>query len=112
MSKYDELLARSKFFKNSENSFGTYQANEILKSTEDNSFFEAGHKFTLNDNVEIKSTDELKQILEKEIISIINDVQLKKSFEQVKYEASGKTDWNDQQSKKQLLELCHKAHCK
>lgn len=83
VSKYDQLLASSKFFKRSSNSFGTYQANEILKSTEDNSFFEAGHKFTLNDNVEIKSTDELKEILEKEITSIINDVNLKKSFEQV-----------------------------
>lgn len=28
---------------------------------------------------------------------------MKKSFEQVKYEASGKTDWDDQQAKKQLL---------
>ncbi|MEY2792981.1 MAG: hypothetical protein RJA76_973 [Bacteroidota bacterium] len=83
VSKYNELLAKSKFFKSSKNSFGTYQANEIVKSTEDNSFFEAGHKFTLNDNIEIKSTNELKQILENEITSIINDGNLKKSFEQV-----------------------------
>ncbi len=83
VSKYNELLSRSKFFKSSKNSFGTYQANEIVKSTEDNSFFEAGHKFTLNDNIEIKSTNELKQILENEITSIINDGNLKKSFEQV-----------------------------
>ena len=83
ITKYDELLAKSKFFKSSENSFGTYQANELLKSTEDNSFFEAGHKFTLNDNAEIKSADELKELLQNEITAIVNDEKLKKSFDQV-----------------------------
>lgn len=81
--KYDELLKKSKFFKSSGNSFGTYQANELLKSTEDNSFFEAGHKFTLSDNAEIKSAGELKQLLQNEITTIINDEELKKSFDQV-----------------------------
>ncbi|MBK8944105.1 MAG: hypothetical protein IPM32_02435 [Ignavibacteriae bacterium] len=83
VTKYDELLAKSKFFKSSENSFGTYQANELLKSIEDNSFFDAGHKFTLNDNAEIKSADELKQLLQNEITAIVNDEKLKKSFDQV-----------------------------
>lgn len=83
VAKYDELLVKSKFFKSSENSFGTYQANELLKSTEDNSFFDAGHKFTLNDNAEIKSADELKQLLQNEITAIVNDEKLKKSFDQV-----------------------------
>lgn len=83
VTKYNELLKKSKFFKSSGNSFGTYQANELLKSTEDNSYFEAGHKFTLNDNVEIKSTQELKQLLQNEISSIVNDEKLKKSFDQV-----------------------------
>ena len=83
VSKYDELLKKSKFFKSSGNSFGTYQANELLKSTEDNSYFEAGHKFTLSDNEEIKSVEELKQLLQKEITAIVNDEKLKKSFDQV-----------------------------
>lgn len=83
VTKYDELLTKSKFFKSSGNSFGTYQANELLKSTEDNSFFEAGHKFTLSDNAEIKSVEELKQLLQKEITAIVNDEKLKKSFDQV-----------------------------
>ncbi len=83
VTKYDELLRNSKFFKSSGNSFGTYQANELFKSTEDNSFFEAGHKFTLSNNAEIKSAEELKQLLQKEITSILNDEKLKKSFEQV-----------------------------
>jgi hypothetical protein len=83
VTKYDELLTKSKFFKSSANSFGTYQANELLKSTEDNSYFEAGHKFTLSDNAEIKSASELKQLLQDEITSIVNDEKLKKSFDQV-----------------------------
>lgn len=83
VTKYDELLKKSKFFKSSGNSFGTYQANELLESTKDNSYFEAGHKFTLNDNAEIKSAEELKQLLQTEIKNIVNDEKLKKSFDQV-----------------------------
>lgn len=83
VTKYDELLKKSKFFKSSGNSFGTYQANELLKSTEDNSYFDAGHKFTLSDNIEIKSAKELKKLLQDEITSIVNDEKLKKSFDQV-----------------------------
>lgn len=83
VTKYDELLSKSKFFKSSTNSFGTYQANELLKSIEDNSFFDAGHKFKLSDNLEINSAGELKILLQNEINSIVNDEKLKKSFEQV-----------------------------
>ena len=83
INNYNELLNKSKFFKSSNNSFGTLQANELLKSTEDNSYFEAGHKFILSDNAEIKSAEELKQLLQKEITNIVNDEKLKKSFEQV-----------------------------
>jgi hypothetical protein len=83
VTKYNDLLTKSKFFKSSANSFGTYQANELLKSTEDNSYFEAGHKFTLSNSVEIKSAGELKQLLQNEITSIVNDDKLKKSFDQV-----------------------------
>ncbi|MBI5373633.1 MAG: hypothetical protein HZA79_16535 [Sphingobacteriales bacterium] len=83
ISNYNNLLKKSKFFKSSKNSFGTFQANELLKSIEDNSYFDAGHKFTLSDKAEIKSAEELKQLLQKEITSIVNDEKLKKSFDQV-----------------------------
>ena len=83
INNYNDLLNKSKFFKSSKNSFGTFQANELLKSTEDNSYFDAGHKFTLSDKAEIKSAEELKQLLQKEITSIVNDEKLKKSFDQV-----------------------------
>ncbi|MBL7910429.1 MAG: hypothetical protein JNJ41_05210 [Bacteroidia bacterium] len=80
---YNDLLNKSRFFKGSNNSFGTFQANELLKSTEDNSYFDAGHKFTLSDNIEINSAKELQLLVQKEITSIVNDEKLKKSFDQV-----------------------------
>lgn len=83
IKSYNELLRKSKFFKSSQNPFGTYQANELLKSTEDNSYFDAGHKLVLSDSDEIKSAEELKTLLQKEITSIVNDEKLKKSFDQV-----------------------------
>lgn len=84
VSDYKNLLTKSNFFKlKGDNSFGTYQANEILKSIEDNTFFDAGHKFILEDGTEIKNAQKLKDIVTREIEKIINDEKLKKSFEQV-----------------------------
>jgi len=82
-TKYEELLKKSKFFRSSANSFGTYQANELFNSTKDNSYFDAGHKFTLRDSGEVKSSAELQQLLQTEITSIVNDAGLKKSFDEV-----------------------------
>lgn len=83
VTKYNELLIKSKFFNKSGNSFGTYQANELLKSITDNSYFEAGHRLTLSDNEEIKSAEELKKLFETEINNILTDQELKKSFDKV-----------------------------
>ncbi|SDL52054.1 hypothetical protein SAMN04488034_105157 [Salinimicrobium catena] len=84
VSDYKNIISNSKFFKESaNNSFGTYQANTIIKSIEDNSFFEAGHKFVLEDGTEIENAENLKTIVEEEIQNILNDEKLKKSFEKV-----------------------------
>lgn len=84
ITDYKKLLSESSFFKQTgNNSFGTYQANEILKSIEDNSFFEAGHKFVLEDGTEINNSESLKVIVEAEIDKIINDVKLKQSFDRI-----------------------------
>lgn len=81
--KYEELLSNSKFFRSSNNSFGTHQANELLKSIDDNSYFDAGHVFKLSNNEEIRSVIELKQLLENEIEAIVNDENLRKTFDKV-----------------------------
>lgn len=84
VSNYKNIISKSKFFKESaDNTFGTYQANNIIRSIEDNSFFEAGHKFILEDGTEIDNAENLKAIVKEEIEKILNDEKLKKSFEKV-----------------------------
>ena len=83
IQQYDSLVSNSAFFKKSSNTFGTYQANELLKSIEDNSFFEAGHSINLSDDSKIKSAEGLKELLEAEIKKIIDDEKLKKIFDTI-----------------------------
>jgi len=84
VTDYKNIISKSRFFKETaNNTFGTYQANIIIKSIEDNSFFEAGHKFVLDDGTEIENAENLKSIVEAEIQSILSDEKLKKSFEKV-----------------------------
>lgn len=84
MSDYKILITNSKFFKETDGkSFGTYQASELLKSIEDNSFFEAGHKFVLEDGTEITDSQTLEDVVKAEIEKIVNDVKLKASFDKV-----------------------------
>jgi ABC-type cobalamin/Fe3+-siderophores transport system ATPase subunit len=84
IKNYRNLISKSNFFKESaENTFGTYQANEIVKSIEDNSFFEAGHKFVLEDGTEINDSEQLKKIVQEEIQKILSDEKLKQAFEKV-----------------------------
>jgi hypothetical protein len=84
INSYQNLLSKSKFFKDSaKNSFGTYQANEIIKSIEDNAFFDAGHKFILEDGTEIASSEMLKQVVQQEIQAILEDKNLKDAFDKV-----------------------------
>lgn len=80
---YEELLGKSSFFKKSSNSFGTYQASEILKSIDDNSYFEAGHALEINGQTKIRSSTKLKELVEAEINSIVNNKDLKKIFDKV-----------------------------
>lgn len=83
IQQYDSLVSQSAFFKKSANTFGTYQANELLKSIEDNSFFEAGHSIKLSDDSKINSAEDLRGLLESEIKKIINDEKLKKIFDTI-----------------------------
>lgn len=84
ISTYESLMSQSSFFKGSaDNSFGTYQANTILKSIDDNAFFDAGHRFTLKDQREISNKEELKALISAEIEKISEDDSLKKVFERI-----------------------------
>ncbi len=83
IENYDLLVSKSDFFKKSNNTFGTYQASEILKSIEDDSFFEAGHVLELSNNTKIESATQLKELLDNEVNKIVNDKELKKIFDKV-----------------------------
>lgn len=84
INNYKSIISKSKFFKESAyNTFGTYQANTIIKSIDDNSFFEAGHRFILEDGTKITNVENLRVLVEEEIEKILNDDKLKKSFDKV-----------------------------
>jgi len=83
IKQYESLLTESNFFKKSANTFGTYQANEIINSVKDNSFFDAGHFIELSDATKISSVDEFEKLVDDEIQKILNDAKLKKAFEKI-----------------------------
>lgn len=92
INQYENLISNSNFFKQSDNSFGTYQAKTILKSIQDDSFFQAGHNLQLSDDNTIKSANEFNQYLESEIEKVVNDPELKKLFEKVDKAITGNAD--------------------
>ena len=83
IKNYESIISKSKFFKKSENTFGTYQASEILKSINDESFFEAGHCLELNNNAKIESANDFKKIIDDEINNIVNNEELRKVFDKI-----------------------------
>lgn len=84
-NQYKDLLEKSFFFKSNNDgvSFGTFQANQLLDSVADDSFFYAKHKLILSDNREITSKKQLQQIVNDEITKVLNDEKLKESFDKI-----------------------------
>ncbi len=83
IQSYEALISKSKLFKKSNNTFGTYQASEILKSISNNSFFDAGHSLGLADNTQIHSASDFKTLLQAEIDKVVSNDELKKLFDKV-----------------------------
>jgi len=92
IKNYESIISKSNFFKKSENTFGTYQASEILKSINDDSFFEAGHSLDLNDNEKVASAKDFKEIIENEISNIVNDEEIRKVFDKIEKAISANTE--------------------
>lgn len=82
---YSDLLNKSDFFKSNGKGvpFGTYQANALITSVEDDSFFEAKHKLVLSNKQEITSTEQLKELVTTELNKILDDEKLKKAFDKI-----------------------------
>lgn len=83
IESYETLISESDLFKKSDNTFGTYQAGEILKSVSDNSFFEAGHSLELANRTQINSAEDFKVLLQSEIDKVVEDEKLKELFGKV-----------------------------
>lgn len=83
IQSYETIISKSTLFKKSGNTFGTYQASEILKSVSNNSFFEAGHLLELADHTQVHSADDFKNLLQSEIDKVVSDDELKKHFDKV-----------------------------
>lgn len=83
VQNYESLIESSDFFKKSDNTFGTYQAGVLMKSTSDNSFFEAGHSLVLSNSKSLTSSEELKDLIEQEVGKVVNDSKLKLIFDKV-----------------------------
>ncbi|WBV52890.1 ATP-binding protein [Chryseobacterium gambrini] len=84
INNYNNIISNSRLFKLTEdNSFGTYQANMIMKSIEDNSYFDAGHTFVLEDGTRIQNSQELEILYREELDKVLADETLKKSFDKV-----------------------------
>jgi hypothetical protein len=84
IEKYNQLLEASTYFK--KGIFNYYNAATIAKSLADNGFFKAKHTVTLNADAktEISSQAELEKLIEDEQNIILNDVELKKKFAEIK----------------------------
>ena len=82
--EYTNVLTQSAFFKVVNNVvFGTEQADTILKSLKDDSFFKVGHKITLDGGITINTYDEFKGKYDGELAQIVNDPAVKKVFDKI-----------------------------
>ena len=91
-TQYNQLLRESDFFHvEGDKSFGTYQAALLGKAFKDEEYFSVQHKLVLRNAEEITSTQAYNQKIKDEKDRILNDDELKKTFEAItkKVEANG-----------------------
>ena len=80
IAKYNELLGKSKYFK--KGTFDYYDAATVAKSLASHGFFEASHSVTLNaeTKTEVTSQKQLEDLIAKEKAAILEDNELRKTF--------------------------------
>ena len=87
--QYNKLLSDSNIFGRKGSSFGTVEADKIVKAVQDGSFFEAGHKLILDGNQEILSRDEFESLINSELERITDDKDLRKIFDRIEKKLKG-----------------------
>lgn len=83
--RYSELLIDSSLFSFSADgkSFGSHQANELVKVTKDDAFFRANHHLRLSNGTEIESANQLKTLVVEELGKIAEDKELQKQLTKI-----------------------------
>ena len=97
ITRYNELLDTSIYFR--KGVFEYYHASLIAKTLKSNGFFDAKHTVTLNtdadENREIRTQQQLEDIVQEELDGITNDVALKKKFGKIKKQLEKNTQLRD-----------------
>ena len=89
ITRYDELLAASTFFK--KGIFDYFNAAQVAVSLAKNGFFSASHSVNLKsagETIEINTQAELAQVIEREKETILKDKKLIKTFDAVQTQLS------------------------
>jgi len=94
ITKYNELLKKSTYFKKG---FNYYNASTIAKQLTDQGFFYAKHSVTLNAATPtvINSQAEFEKVIEDEKNAILQNIELKKRFDQIEKQISKNADLRD-----------------
>lgn len=93
ISKYNELISTSPIFRTVEGkTFGTHQATELQKSVMSGEFFCVEHHILLYGGRKISTTEELVDVFDKEKERIVNNPDLKKTFDRITKDVDGNNE--------------------
>ena len=90
--KYQELLSESRIYTSGKNSFGTSQANALVKSIGDERYFTAMHKFVLRGAEEVSSKESLETLILSEYDRIFQNPDLKRLFDRIEKKINANAD--------------------
>lgn len=89
---YKDVIKDSNLFTEGEDSFGTYQIVQLIKSVEDDRFFKASHKIVLKGGKQITSKDTLSDVYENEINRILGNEKLRQAFNKIDKKLQGNAE--------------------
>lgn len=93
INHYNQLIATSPVFRTANGkTFGTHQASELQKSVENGEFFGVDHHIKLHDGTEISSVEQLTEVFDAEKNRILNDAELKKTFDKITKDVDGNNE--------------------
>ena len=93
INQYNQLISTSQVFRTvGGKTFGTHQASELQKSIESGEFFGVDHHIRLYDGTEITSLEQLAGVFDAEKNRIMNDAELKKTFDRITKAVDGNNE--------------------